>query len=575
MKFTAPTAIAIAIASSRKPVAGLVAAGILVCQPALADEFRVTDAVSLQAALNSAASNEVNDNIYLADGLYNTTDNNGSFVFNDDSGYELTLTAENTRQAILDGAGIHEILVLKHARETGTITLNGLVIRNGSRGARIENASVVITGSEFAQNILKTGTSGAAGGGLSIPTRSASVVISDTHFTGNQALPVSLGSYGGAAFLNAKSVQIRKSRFYNNQASGQGGALSIGNTSTNPTLVENCEFDGNRAGVSSSSHGGAISALYPLISRNNVYSRNHAQATVNKASQGGAVFAESAVTSSNDIFSENSASIGGALRSDGHVTIANAVFRANEGTQTGAALAIVGILGVNFHTVHNTLFIDNRGSGAVNDATVYCYKNCHLVNSLFDANLTRAVVTWYSGMDSGANLVANSVFLGTTNQSVSTITAYSTIPRVTLMNNYMDESQIGTPAEYRFASGNFFAASAGLDEHHQPVTGSILIDNGLTQPAVFQLPSTDHAGNVRTAGMAVDVGPYESNGFAPGTDDSTDGTPEDGGGTSGGNEQPGQNDKLRIEDAVGGGSANPLGLLILAGLALLGRLMKR
>ncbi len=568
-----------------KPRVALLFCAILASHPAVADEFFVRDAAELQQALQAAAGNDVNDTVRLADGTYATTDNGGPFVFNDDASHQITLVAEQRGLAILDGGGQHEVLVIKHASLGGKVFVDGLVLRKGTRGLRIENANVDIQHTQFLDNVLVNDATGAGGGGLSVPIRVDSVVIRDSHFARNSALPQNAHSYGGAAYLNAKDVTISRSQFSANLAHQEGGALSLRNTGRNAT-VEHCDFEANVAGPANLPSGGAIDSRTPLVLRHNLFHGNQARSASAQigTSHGGAVMAI-ALTSTGDLFSENHADFGGALSASGAVAIDRAVFRENSSIDGGAAIGLNGMFLYSTQKIHNVLFIGNRDTGATTGSTLYCYRQCQIVNSLFDGNLTAATVYFARGSEANVNVIANSVFLGGGERLIDSNASSNPATRVTLINNFIDQERIATPAEFRHASGNFVTSDAGLDDHFRPVTGSVLIDSGLTQPALFTLPTSDHAGQARTAGMAVDVGPYEHASFSitdPGPGDGTDAGGGDGGangpgsnldpGTPGdtGNEVHGPgpaDDSLSFSDAVGGGSLDAVGLLVLGLLA--------
>ena len=120
------------------------------------ETFTVSDSAS-QSALNAAASNSVDDTVILANGTYATADNGGAFVFNDAGGNNLTIQAQSVSAAILDGGNLHEVLVIKHALRRGTIVLNGLIVQNGTRGVRIENASADLNHLTLRNHHIDTG----------------------------------------------------------------------------------------------------------------------------------------------------------------------------------------------------------------------------------------------------------------------------------------------------------------------------------------------------------------------------------------------------------------------------------
>lgn len=537
--------------------------------------FNVSDSATLQAALNDAAANSTDDTILLANGTYATSENGGAYVFNDAGGNNLTLQAQAASGAILDGGNLHEVLVIKHALRRGTIVLNGLIVQNGTRGVRIENASADLRHLTLRNHHIDTGLDRQDGAALAVLGNVESVKISDCLFNDNQTINRQLDSHGGAAVLQAASIEVQRSQFIRNQASRYGGALML--TSSRPnTVITDSDFEDNHTGVGNYGFGGAVYINQNLTTRNNLFHRNVAESLGSERSQGGAIFATAFLLSQNDLFSENTASIGGAIRGNAKTDIENGVFRANHATTMGAALMVNSVGGDGFSGIHNSLFIANQGDDSAPDSAVYCFQSCQVVNSLFDGNLGAAALVFANGPQAGRNVVANTVFLNTQGFAVQSLTTYSRVAQVSLFNNYLDLGEVGTPAEYRYGQGNFKTQDAHLDEHYQPMEDSPLRDAGLVSPNDFTLPLSDHQHFARVAGTWVDVGPFEYGSQATETPNVPGGSGDDGTVTPPtGPTQGGTGGDVNFSDAVGGGGAGSTGGVTLLGLALAGLWQRR
>jgi len=109
--------------------------------PAQSAEFCVNDAVTLQAALDTAGSNGENDTIRLVQGIYG-----GSFSFYAVEGYAITLLGGygpgcgsrviDPSNTALDGGGSVRPLLLSYELDfgCGDIVLEGITFRNGDSG---------------------------------------------------------------------------------------------------------------------------------------------------------------------------------------------------------------------------------------------------------------------------------------------------------------------------------------------------------------------------------------------------------------------------------------------------------
>jgi hypothetical protein len=189
----------------------------------------VTNACSLQTALKSVSSSTPNVTIMLITPS-STGDYVGGFTVNtgtSSSPYNVTIENYKSNAPVLNGKGASTVLT---ATGSGSLTLSGVTITGG----QAENGSATSSSGS-------TGGAGANGGGIN---STASLIVSNSTFTGNFA-----GSGGSSSYGNVS----------NDGTSGNGGAGGDGGAvySTAPLAVSNSTFTGNGAG-----NGGAGGAYY-------------------------------------------------------------------------------------------------------------------------------------------------------------------------------------------------------------------------------------------------------------------------------------------------------------------------
>ncbi|TKC63648.1 DUF1565 domain-containing protein [Pedobacter hiemivivus] len=232
---------------------------------------------------------------------------------------------------------------------TGGITVDkvlfeGNTITAGSStygGAIFNSGTALISNSTFKDNI--TNGTGYAYGGALYSNSSLAVKISNTTFTGNQALN------GGAVYNNVGSPEFTNVTFKSNRSRGMGGAV----TSAGTPLFERVYFIDNE----STQHGGALYTSGAARLNNVMFSRNRIVAASNVAAYGGAMFAATTATLTNVTFSNNSISRiavgGGALyRSSGTVSVSNSIFWGNTRAE-GVADQIMGVVTIDKSIVQN------------------------------------------------------------------------------------------------------------------------------------------------------------------------------------------------------------------------------
>jgi hypothetical protein len=193
-----------------------------------ANTFNVSNVSEFRQALEDASANGENDTIILNKGIYKTTsDGLGTFSFNDDEEYNLTIKAKdglNYNDVILDGDDTDRVFSFKNEENTNLLFENISVI-NGDNGGVFTNNRIEILDCNFSNN---NGRGFSAFYGASI----VNSIISNNRVSGK----------GGGFFLSGKGkTTIKNSQIINNSATESGGGfyLSDGNISIDKSIISN------------------------------------------------------------------------------------------------------------------------------------------------------------------------------------------------------------------------------------------------------------------------------------------------------------------------------------------------
>ena len=233
-------------------------------------------------------------------------------------------------------------------------------------GAQNGKINLTLTDVTFDSNTVNGATAsqggalyvlGAEDTGDSVPDN-ATVTVNNSTFTGNKAE----GAAGqGGAIYNAGTLTVDGTRFENNTASAQGGAIYV-----HPKAeldVTNSYFKGNggTAGGAIAMFGDNGAAPEHSIS-NTVFEGNTADRTGDKLGKGGAIYNAGTLTVDGTRFENNTASAqGGAIyvHPKAELDVTNSYFKGNGGT-AGGAIAMFGDNGAApEHSISNTVFEGN------------------------------------------------------------------------------------------------------------------------------------------------------------------------------------------------------------------------
>lgn len=428
---------------------------------------------TLAAALLVADSNGEDDTINIEAGEYDVSGAEAPIytgVAAEDN--DLTITGAGSSLVTLNASSANQGLVIDTNTQTSDantlITVSGFTIINGvgtaisGGGLSIETteADVVVQETAFTGNV-----SNAGGGGLLIDiSGTGSLTFSNNTVLGNEA---SVAAEGGGARIHliSGSATVEDNAFITNTSEGPGGGLDITST-TGAITLNNNTFQGNRAG---STGGGLVSSITGsgnFTANGNTFTANQAGNSgggtrVTLSGSGDMVFV-------NNIFSNNYADVFGGAGSNqvatGDMTFTNNTFYFNTAPSIGAALFLRIENNDAIGNFYNNIFYSNQSTAEGTD--IYLDDD--------DSDPTGSVVTIsYNDINDIYTVCANTP--GCTS-------------RVTESDN------IDLDPEFVDASiGNFYL-----------LAGSPAIATG--DPSAPSIPTTDHDGNATVTGTTVDMG---------------------------------------------------------------------
>jgi hypothetical protein len=482
-----------------------------IAQPALAGVFCVNTAVGLQNSLTTAASNGVDDEVWIVQGTYV-----GNFVYASGQANQLSVLGGYTAgcagrvldpvNTILDGNQTNSTLVLSAPGVAADFLVEGLTLRNGQHpsvfagyggglsvgvgrdGAvtvhrnRIENNLVGAYLSATTGTLTNNSIAGNTGSGASISATSAT--LTNNSIAGNTV---------SGASISATTATLTNNSISGNTAGGGGASISA----TTATLTNN-SISGNTASYNSYARDGAgganISATTATLTNNSI-SGNTA------ASQGGgANISATTATLTNNTLVGNTAvfSGGGAFIEGDNATLTNNSISGNTSSSGSGGGAFINAEH-GTATLTNNTFVDNEGFDGgglyLQTGTTETTDSAILYNNLFWANWatrTGAAANLSINNDSDSDYVPTPVTLLANNFDQSAAGFQSTLP-ITLDPSNLDAED---PLFVDQVAGNL-----------RPAPGSPMIDAGY--PDTPNLPATDLDGGLRVVNGTVDMGAYE------------------------------------------------------------------
>jgi predicted outer membrane repeat protein len=459
-------------------LAFLFCVNILSLTTAYAETFNVSTTSELRDALKIAATNNEDDTVYLADGIYKTSDDNqGKFIYQSNEENKLSIIGKSPENVIISGDNSHQILI-HNSTKFAPLHLENLTFKDGFSDNYIIEADykIDVADCHFIDN--KTN--------WSILRSASTSLIFNSRFENNQL---------GSGAVNSESAKIIESTFIKNKStsttSSYGGAINV---SKNVEVIDSV-FDGNSA-----STGGAIYTYSSEVYNNgfvkivgSTFRNNIATSTYRHRKGGGAIVARN-LDVYNSVFESNiSSRCGGAIYSSGNIRIENSIFANNSADEEV--------------TIQNgTAFNGCSGGG------VWVSSDVISLNSLYVGNSSAIQVAY------GENsTLLNNAFWDNANYDIDSIPVIAGSSALvegvieTLNNNYIDESRLTITF---FSSNNIFEnINLGfIDEEkgdYRLTINSGLIDIGTTDINGITIPIKDLNGSARVSGDSIDIGPYE------------------------------------------------------------------
>ena len=321
-------------------------------RPASAATFNVTrtgdgadgvcdaDCSLREAIIAAAAAAGDDDTVTVPAGVYTLTitglGENASATGDLDISEELTINGAGAANTIIEVAGGTDRAL--HVRDEA-VTLTGVTIRNGKGGLG----------------------DGAAKGGAILVDDSASLLITNSVLTNNQANDPVEGSEGGAIY-NEGILTVTNTTVIANTAFGAGGGIF--NAGSGVVVVNSSTFSGNSSVDSAS---GAIHNDGTLTINNSTFADNHA------GCEGGAIRSNETLIITGSTFSGNSAVCRAGAILSATTNITNSTISGNTSLEEGGGLQSYGPL-----TMTNVTIANNSapaGGGFVNSGDIATLTN--------------------------------------------------------------------------------------------------------------------------------------------------------------------------------------------------------
>jgi hypothetical protein len=308
----------------------------------------------IQDGIDAASEN---DSILVAPGVYRGPGNKNLTL----GSKNLVIHSENGATAtLIDCEGKGRGFFLSGVLTPATV-INGFTFINGHSGDQplggggmfIAGGSPTIMNCHFERNVAAGALQIGGGGGLCI-YNSASL-IDNCEFVDNEA--IGSKTLGGGIAIHSSHVRILNCRFEGNGVSDQGGGGGIGvgaivADTTRAAVIENCEFDANRAWLG----GGAFLLRSQLLScaftNNEAFSSGGLSGIsvtlddcafigniASEAAGGATLTGQTAVSRS--LFAENSAPTGGGIICSGlRVTLSDCIISGNNASFGGGVYGV-------------------------------------------------------------------------------------------------------------------------------------------------------------------------------------------------------------------------------------------
>jgi CSLREA domain-containing protein len=460
---------------------------------------------TLRAAIMEANALAGTDTITLPAGIYTLTtagaDEDIAATGDLDITQDLTINGAGLATSIIDGNNMDRIIDVLG----GTVTINGVTIRNGNPGVVFDGGGIRIGGAGTLALINSdvSGNTASSGGGLFVDAGSLNLINSTVN--GNTA------PFGGGINNNFGNLMLDGSTINGNSGGHTGGILS------------NSALTLTNSDVTANSEGGIRSIGGSLTLDNTVVSGNTAPHT----SGGGVSILTGSLSAVNSTISNNSAVSGGGISNNsGTLTLTDVSLSNNTAINWGGGMESFGQVTMTNVTIDNNSAAS--GGGIFDNGGTEILTNCTISGNTANVQgggafnrgmLTLDSVTVHTNsasLDGGGGIfnfdgtvsVKNTILSGSlSGENCSGVLA-------SMGHNLSSDNTCGFTGPGDLSSTNPLlgplANNGGPTRTHDLLPGSPAID--AADPATF--PATDQRGVTRPQGAGPDVGAYE---FVPAT----------------------------------------------------------
>ena len=180
--------------------------------------FNVKTTTEFRQALKTSATNNENDTIVLADGIYRTDDDNGgTFIYLSNEEFSLTLSGSSSDNVIIDGGGKEGVISFRSTFTASNVYINNIAVANGISSSDIgaaitTNQRLHINNSNIRDNKSQN--------------KSAAIFTSNALYLTN------------STFLQNSKIDFSESNTY-----------SLITGSNNPVSIKGSHFEGNQGSM--------------------------------------------------------------------------------------------------------------------------------------------------------------------------------------------------------------------------------------------------------------------------------------------------------------------------------------
>jgi len=439
--------------------------------------WNVSNVTELRQALENASANGENDKIILSAGVYKTTsDNLGTFTFDDNEEFNLTIEAKKgltSSDVVLNGNHSTQVLNFNN-QEISTLILKNISVVDGNSskegGGIYSNQNIELYDCNISNNTVASWNIG--GGGF---YSSKNTILSNSIISNNS----SDNGSGGGFYSNGKTTVINSTIFNNTARNYGGGFYSNKETIVNNSTISDNTIDGKSNGLDT--RGGGFYSLLKTTVTNSTISNNN---SMGFSSNGGGFEANELTIITNSIISNNSASrYGGGFTSWGTTIATNNIF-VNNSAKKGDSFYSSSYLNP-YSYISNNNFIDNNGS---------IYAKGVFVNNIFDSN--NANIT----LDGDSKIYNNYIDYTKIEDNEKNVVKKKNLQPISIGDVYLN-------SDHKTLASNSPVIDKGLNPSSE--TYKKIIGDDEVYNILLKLLKTDMQGNKRVHNGTIDMGAVE------------------------------------------------------------------